>query len=57
VAGGVAALIQQIERRIDEADSPEETKEEVRSWLSRAGGAALSSAAGELLVRILWSLH
>jgi hypothetical protein len=56
VALDLAGLICQAERRIDEADAPEETKEEARRWLRRAGETALSSTAAELVVRILFGL-
>jgi hypothetical protein len=57
VAGDFNALIHQLERRIEEADVPEETKQEARNWLSRAGETAVGSAAAELLVRVILSLH
>lgn len=57
VALDLAALIRTMERRIEEADAPEEAKNEARKWLSRAGEATLSSAAADLLVRVLLSLH
>jgi hypothetical protein len=57
VAVDLAALISNIERRIEEADAPPEAKEEARNWLTRAGEATLSSAAADLLVRVLLGLH
>jgi len=57
VAVDLAALIGQMEHRIEEANAPEEAKEEARRWLSRAGETALSSAAADLIVRVLLSLH
>jgi hypothetical protein len=56
VAVDLAGLTRQIERRIEEAEAPEDTKDEVRSWLGRASETALSGAAGELLARVLLSL-
>lgn len=57
VAVDFSTLIRQAGQVIDQANAPEETKEEARRWLTRAGETALSSAAAELLVRALLSLH
>jgi len=56
VAVDLASLIILVERSIEDADAPEETKEEARRLLSKVGDAAASGAAADLIVRLVFAI-